>query len=64
MEAVQRTLATEVKALVVKKNPTNPPTLQKVKREMESTNAYTDIFPEIFKLMNIVVITSSRNCNS
>jgi hypothetical protein len=51
----KRALAREVKALVEKKKLTNLPTLQEVKREMESTNTYTDIFPEIFKLLNILL---------
>ena len=51
----KRALAREVKALVEKKKLTNLPTLQEVKRDMESTNTYTDIFPEIFKLLNILL---------
>ena len=31
----------------------NPPSLQDVKAEMESSDAYTEISPEIFKLLNI-----------
>ena len=50
-----RALAREVQALVEKKKLTHLLTLKKVKREMESTNAYTDIFPEIFKLFNILL---------
>ena len=48
-------IAKEVKALVEKKKQTKPPSLQEVKGEMESTNAYTDIFPEMFKLLNILL---------
>ena len=48
-------LAKEVKALVEKKKLTKPPSLQEVKGEIESTNAYTDIFPEMFKLLNILL---------
>ena len=46
----KRVLAKETKALTEKKKLTKPPILQGVKKEMESTNAYADIFPEIFKL--------------
>ena len=34
---------------------TKPPTLQDIKTEMESSGAYTDIFPEMFKLLDIVL---------
>ena len=50
----KRALAKETKALTERKKLTKPPTLQEVKKEVESTNAYTDIFPEIFKLLNIL----------
>ena len=43
------------KAFMEKNKLTKPPTLQDVKAEMESTSAYTDIFPEIFKLMNLIL---------
>ena len=39
----KRALAKEIKALTERKKLTKPPTLQEVKMEMESTNAYTDI---------------------
>ena len=39
----------------LKEKLTKPPTLQEIKKEMEATNAYTDIFPEIFKLLTDVV---------
>ena len=51
----KRTLAKETKGLVKRKMLANPPTLQEVKQEMELTNAYTDIFPEMFKLLNILL---------
>ena len=51
----KRAFAREIKAVVEKRKLANPPTLQEVKEEMESTNAYTDIFPEIFKLLNILL---------
>ena len=51
----KRAFAREIKAVVEKRKLSNPPTLQEVKEEMESTNAYTDIFPEIFKLLNILL---------
>ncbi len=49
MESFKRAFAMEKNKL------TQPPTLQDVKTEMESTSAYTDIFPEIFKLMNLIL---------
>ncbi len=49
----KRAFAKEKKAFMEKNKLTKPPTLQHVKTEMESTSAYTDIFPEIFKLMNL-----------
>ncbi len=48
--------AKEKKAFMEKNKLTKPPTLQDVKAEMESTSAYTDIFPEIFKLMNLILV--------
>ena len=51
----KRALARETKAVIERKNLTKPPTLQEVKKEMESMNAYVDIFPEIFNQLNILL---------
>ena len=51
----KRALAKETKTLVRGKKLTKAPTLQEVKTEMESTEAYTSIFPEMFKLLNILL---------
>ncbi len=51
----KRAFAKKKKAFMEKNKLTKPPTLQDVKAEMESTSAYIDIFPEIFKLMNLIL---------
>ncbi len=51
----KRAFAKEKTAFMEKNKLTKPPTLQDVKTEMESTSAYIDIFPEIFKLMNLIL---------
>ena len=51
----KRALVKENKALMEKKELSKPPTMQEVKAEMESSGAYTDIFPEIFKLLDILL---------
>ena len=55
MEAVQERFVKESRALVETKQLTKPPSLQEVINRMEAANAYVDIFPEIFKLINILL---------
>ena len=43
----KRALAKEMKAIIKRKKLTKPPTLQDVKAEMECSDAYIEIFPEI-----------------
>ena len=45
----------EKKALKEKGKDCKPPTLQELKGEMEVSGAYSDMFPEIFKLLNILL---------
>ncbi len=51
----KRALAKETKALMTKRKLPKPPTLQDVKAEMETSAGYPDIFPEVFKLINILL---------
>ncbi len=51
----KRALAKETKALRTKRKLLKPPTLQDVKAEMETSAGYPDIFPEVFKLINILL---------
>ena len=51
----KRTLAKEIKLITEKQKLSKPPTLQDVKVEMESNASYTDIFPELFKLLDILL---------
>ena len=39
-----------------KKQLSKPSTLQEIKMEMESGDGYGDIFPEMFKLSNILLV--------
>ena len=52
----KRAFAKQKKALMKKNQLSKPPTLQEIKREMESCNGYADIFPEIIKLLNILLV--------
>ena len=60
-------MVTEKKAIMVKRKLTKPPTLQDVKVEMEISGAYKDIFPEMFKLLDILLTlpvgTASVECS-
>ena len=51
----KRALAKD-KTLMEKNKLSKPPSLQDVKAEMESPDAYTEIFPEIFKLLNTLLV--------
>ena len=42
--------------LVMEEKKTTKPTLQEVKVHMEASGAYSRIFPEIFKLLNILLV--------
>ena len=42
--------------LVMEEKKTTKPTLQEVKVHMEASGAYSGIFPEIFKLLNILLV--------
>ena len=49
------------------KKQSKPPILQEIKMEMESGDGYRDIFPEMFKLLNILLVlqvgTDSVKCS-
>ena len=51
----KRAMVTEKKAIMEKRKLTKPPTLQDVMVEMEISGAYKDIFPEMFKLLDILL---------
>ena len=63
----KRTFAKQKKALMKKNQLSKPPTLQEIKMEMESCDGYADIFPEIIKLLNILLVlpvgTASVECS-
>ena len=44
-----------VKDLIEKGNLSKPPSLQEGKKEMECSGVYAEIFPEMFKLLNILL---------
>ena len=48
--------AKQKKALIKKNQLSKPPTLQGIKMEMESCDGYADMFPEIIKLLNILLV--------
>ena len=50
----KRALAKEKKTMMEKKKMSKSPSLQDVKTEMELSGAYRGIFPEIFKLLDIL----------
>ena len=53
------------KKVLMKKNQfSKPPTLQEIKMEMESCDGYADIFPEIIKLLNILLVLQSEQAQS
>ena len=52
----KRAFAKQKKALMKKKQLSKPPTLQEIKMEMESCDGYADIFLEIIKLLNILLV--------
>ena len=49
-------LAKQKKALMEKKQFSKLPTLQDIKTDMESCDGYEDVFLEIFKLLNILIV--------
>ena len=49
----KQVLVKEKRNMVEKRKPSKPSNLQEVKKEMES---YAEIFPEIFKLINILLV--------
>ena len=51
-----RAFAKQNKALMKKNQLSKPPTLQEIKMEMESCDGCADIFPEITKLLNILLV--------
>ena len=51
----KRVLVKEKRDLIKKGNLSKPPSLQEVKKEMECSGAYAEIFPEMFKLLNILL---------
>ena len=51
----KRAFAKQKKALMKKNQLSKPPTLHEIKMEMESCDGYADIFPEIIKLLNILL---------
>ena len=51
----KRALKQESKVLMEKDKTTKAPNLQDVKAHMEASGAYTGIFPEMFKLLNIIL---------
>ena len=52
----KRAFAKEKKALMEKKQLSKPATLQEIEMEMESGDEYGGIFPEMFKLLNILPV--------
>ena len=59
----KRAIAKQKKALMKKNQLSKPPTLQEIKMEMESCDGYADIFPEIVKLLNILLILPVRTAS-
>ena len=64
---IKRALAKEKKTMMEKKKMSKPPSLQDVKTEMELSGAHREIFPEIFKvlviLLNFPVATATVECS-
>jgi len=54
-QVFKRALKQETESFMEKNKLTKMPTLSEVKAHMESTGAYTGIFPETFKLLNIIL---------
>ena len=52
----KRAFAKQKKALMKKNQLSKPPTLQEIKMEMESCDGCADIFLEIIKLLNILLV--------
>ena len=52
----KRAFAKQKKALMKKNQLSRPPTLQEIKMVMESCDRYADIFPEIIKLLHILLV--------
>lgn len=55
-QVFKRALKQETKLFMEKNKLTKMPTMSEVKVHMESTGAYTGIFPETFKLLNIILV--------
>ena len=51
----KRAFSREIKEFMKKRKLTKPPSFQVIKVEMESSEAYADIFPAIFRLMDIIL---------
>ena len=51
----KRALVKEKRDLIEKGNLSKPPSLQEGKKEMECSGVYAEIFPEMFKLLNILL---------
>lgn len=51
----KRAFSKEKRAFIEKNPLSKPPTLQDIKLEMESSSAYTDIFPAMFMLMDLIL---------
>ena len=51
----KRAFSKQKMALMERMKFSKPPTLQELKTDMESCGGYTDIFPEMFQLLNILV---------
>ncbi|KAI6648551.1 Zinc finger protein [Oopsacas minuta] len=56
MALVQASIDSRIKVDQGKNETTKTPSLQDVKVHMESSGAYTGIFPETFKLLNIILV--------
>ena len=52
----KRALVKEKREMIEKGKLSKSPSLQEVKRKMECSSAYTELFPEIFKLLNIILV--------
>ena len=55
MERFQVSSCEEKRDMFENRMLSKPPGLQEVKKEIESSGAYAEIFPEIFKLFNILL---------
>ena len=60
----KRAFAKQNKTLMKKNQLSKPPILQEIKMVMESCDKYADIFPEIIKLLNILLVLPVATASS